>query len=51
MIPGGGDLAVFLSANKAAVDAALADAGALVFRGFDVPDAEHFKVTHACHEF
>jgi len=38
IIPGGGDLAAFLSANKAAVDAALADAGALLFRGFDVPD-------------
>ncbi|MEL6739006.1 MAG: TauD/TfdA family dioxygenase, partial [Pseudomonadota bacterium] len=39
---GGGDLAAFLSANKAAVDAALADAGALLFRGFDVPDPEAF---------
>ena len=38
IIPGGGDLAAFLSANKGAVDAALADAGALLFRGFDVPD-------------
>ncbi|WP_298301045.1 TauD/TfdA family dioxygenase [uncultured Erythrobacter sp.] len=38
VIPGGGDLAAFLSANKGAVDAALADAGALLFRGFDVPD-------------
>ena len=38
LIPGGGDLAAFLSDNKSAVDAALADAGALVFRGFDVPD-------------
>lgn len=37
IIPGGGDLASFLLANKGAVDAALADAGALLFRGFDVP--------------
>ena len=42
VIPGGGDLAAFLSANKAAVDAALADAGALLFRGFDVPDPMAF---------
>ncbi len=41
-IPGGGDLAAFLHANKAAVDAALEDAGALLFRGFDVPDPESF---------
>lgn len=38
IITGGGDLAAFLSANKAAVDAALDDAGALLLRGFDVPD-------------
>lgn len=38
IIPGGGDLAAFLSANKGAVDAALVDTGALLFRGFDVPD-------------
>jgi len=38
IIPGGGDLAAFLSANKIAVDAALADAGTLLFRGFDVAD-------------
>lgn len=38
LIAGGGDLAVFLKANKPAVDAALEDAGALLFRGFDVPD-------------
>lgn len=42
IIPGGGDLAAFLAANKDAVDAALADAGALLFRGFDVPDAQAF---------
>ncbi len=42
IIPGGGDLAAFLSANKAAVDAALGEAGALLFRGFDVPDALAF---------
>ena len=38
IIAGGGDLASYLASNKSAVDAALTDAGALVFRGFDVPD-------------
>ncbi|MEL6530585.1 MAG: TauD/TfdA family dioxygenase [Pseudomonadota bacterium] len=38
IIAGGGDLAAFLNTNKAAVDAALEDAGALLFRGFDVAD-------------
>lgn len=38
IIAGGGDLSEFLSINKRAVDAALADTGALLFRGFDVPD-------------
>lgn len=42
IIPGGGGLAAFLNANKSAVDAALADAGALLFRGFDVPDPMAF---------
>ncbi len=42
IIAGGGSLAAFLSANKQAVDAALADAGALLFRGFDVPDPQAF---------
>ena len=42
IIPGGGDLARFLSANKSAVDAALAEAGALLFRGFDVPEPQAF---------
>ena len=42
VIPGGGDLASFLVDSKSAVDAALADAGALVFRGFDVPDPQAF---------
>ncbi len=42
IIPGGGDLAAFLSANKAAVDQALDHAGALLFRGFDVPDPQAF---------
>lgn len=37
-IQGCGDLAAFLSDNKPSVDAALDDAGALLFRGFDVPD-------------
>lgn len=42
IIPGNGDLAAFLGTNKGAVDAALADAGALLFRGFDVPDPHAF---------
>ena len=42
LITGGGDLAAFLRSNKAAVDAALDDAGALLFRGFDVPDPHAF---------
>ncbi|WP_298469385.1 TauD/TfdA family dioxygenase [uncultured Erythrobacter sp.] len=42
IIAGGGDLAAFLKANKSAVDAALDDAGALLFRGFDVPNAHAF---------
>ena len=42
IIPGGGDLARFLSANKSAVDTALAEAGALLFRDFDVPDPQAF---------
>ncbi|MEP3050721.1 MAG: TauD/TfdA family dioxygenase [Erythrobacter sp.] len=42
VISGGGDLAAFLEANKAQVDAALDHAGALLFRGFDVPDAISF---------
>ncbi|MEO1648584.1 MAG: TauD/TfdA family dioxygenase [Pseudomonadota bacterium] len=42
IIRGGGDLAAFLKTNKPAVDAALDDAGALLFRGFDVPNPEAF---------
>ena len=42
IIEGDGNLAAFLLANKIAVDAALADAGALLFRGFAVPDAQAF---------
>ena len=42
IIAGGGNLAAFLRTNKAAVDAALDDAGALLFRGFDVPDPQAF---------
>ncbi|ABC62837.1 TauD/TfdA family dioxygenase [Erythrobacter litoralis] len=42
IIEGQGDLAGFLSANKAAVDEALDFAGALLFRGFDVPDPQAF---------
>ena len=42
LITGGGDLAAFLKANKAAVDTALDEAGTLLFRGFDVPDPQAF---------
>jgi hypothetical protein len=42
IIAGSGDLAAFLHANKAAVDDALFNAGALLFRGFDVPGAAAF---------
>lgn len=42
IIAGGGDLAAFLKTNKPAVDAALDDAGALLFRGFEVPDPQAF---------
>ena len=42
IITGGGDLAAFLGTNKPAVDAALDNAGALLFRGFDVPDPHAF---------
>ncbi len=42
IITGNGRLAAFLGANKGAVDAGLADAGALLFRGFDVPDPVAF---------
>ncbi|GMN02141.1 TauD/TfdA family dioxygenase [Erythrobacter sp. MTPC3] len=42
IIEGSGDLAAFLTANKQDVDAALANAGALLFRGFDVGDPQAF---------
>lgn len=42
IIEGRGDLATFLRVNKTTVDAALEDAGTLLFRGFDVPDAQAF---------
>ena len=38
----GRDLAAYLAANKAAVDAALDRAGAVLFRGFDVADPHAF---------
>ncbi|MEP3421492.1 MAG: TauD/TfdA family dioxygenase [Erythrobacter sp.] len=39
---GTGDLAAYLQSNKDAVDADLSDAGAVLFRGFDVPDPQAF---------
>ena len=47
IIAGGGSLSDFVAANKSAVDAALADAGALLFRGYDVPDASAFDAVVA----
>ncbi|NVE96040.1 TauD/TfdA family dioxygenase [Altererythrobacter lutimaris] len=38
VIGGVGDLADYISANKAAIDDALTASGAVLFRGFDVPD-------------
>ena len=38
-------MSAFLRANKQAVDAALADAGALLFRGFDVAGPEDFDAS------
>ncbi len=42
IIDEGGDLAAFLSANRAEVRARLGETGAILFRGFDVPDAQAF---------
>lgn len=42
VIEGDGDLRSFLGAHKSDVDAALDKTGAVLFRGYDVPDANHF---------
>jgi alpha-ketoglutarate-dependent taurine dioxygenase len=42
IIEGSGDLPAFLQENRAQVEARLAGAGAVLFRGFDVPDALAF---------
>ncbi|QYJ07040.1 TauD/TfdA family dioxygenase [Qipengyuania flava] len=42
IIEGSGDLAAFLQENRAQVEARLASAGTVLFRGFDVPDAFAF---------
>ena len=42
VIAGSGDAAAFIAANKSAIDAGLAQSGAVLFRGFDVPDAQAF---------
>ncbi|GAA4647599.1 TauD/TfdA family dioxygenase [Pontixanthobacter gangjinensis] len=42
---GSGDLAAYIADNKPAIDAHLAGAGAVLFRGFSVPDAAHFDST------
>ena len=39
---GSGDLAAHIADNKPAIDAQLASAGAVLFRGFAVPDTAHF---------
>lgn len=42
IISGEGDLAAYITREKAALDAQLATSGAILFRGFDVPDAQAF---------
>lgn len=42
IIEGSGDLAVHIAAEKSAINAQLAESGAVLFRGFDVPDAQAF---------
>jgi len=42
IIAGKGDLSAYIAANKTAVDATLDKAGAVLFRGFDVPDPHAF---------
>ncbi|KWV92108.1 TauD/TfdA family dioxygenase [Erythrobacter sp. YT30] len=42
MIAGEGSLAAYLSAHAPRVEEALGNAGAVLFRGFDVPDAQAF---------
>lgn len=39
---GSGDLAAHIAAGKTVIDAKLAESGAVLFRGFDVPDAQAF---------
>jgi len=39
VVTGGGSLPDFITANKPAIDAGLAQSGAVLFRGFNVPDA------------
>ncbi|MEO1169213.1 MAG: TauD/TfdA family dioxygenase [Pseudomonadota bacterium] len=42
IVTGSGDLAAHIAADKSAVDAHLQQSGAILFRGFDVPDAHAF---------
>lgn len=42
IIEGVGNLAAYIGAEKPGVDAQLVDKGAVLFRGFDVPDAQAF---------
>ncbi|WP_299323858.1 TauD/TfdA family dioxygenase [Parasphingopyxis sp.] len=42
IVKGSGDLAAHIAADKIAIDAQLAESGAVLFRGFDVPDAQAF---------
>ncbi len=44
-----GDLAAYIGANKGAVDDHLSQAGAVLFRGFDVPDAQAFDAGMAAY--
>lgn len=47
LIEGSGSLSDFLAAQKPAVDAALSEVGTLLFRGFNVPDAQAFDAAVA----
>lgn len=45
----GGSLAEYLAGQKALTEKQLASAGVLLFRGFAVPDAQHFDAAVAAH--
>lgn len=49
VISGSGSLPAFITANKPAIDAGLAQSGTVLFRGFDVPDAGAFDAAIAAY--